>query len=229
MPGLYEASIPWIRRYYDRRIHDVPVVDADDRFPDARRFRESWWPLREEALLLAQAPGRMPRFHEFMAEQEEISANDGRDWRVCVLKAYGVRFAHNMRRCPRLCALVESCPDVLSATLSFLAPGKHIPCHRGPFRGVLRYTLGLVVPSAPDGRPATVMSVDGIEYRIGAGEDMLWDDTFVHEVWNRSDQVRIALLLDVRRRGMPIDATLASWLLIRIAAAGARLRFRSHD
>ena len=32
---------------------------------------------------------------------------------------------------------------------SILAPGKHIPPHDGPYKGVLRYHLGLVVPDAP--------------------------------------------------------------------------------
>ena len=119
---------------------------------------------------------------------------------------------------------VEAAPDVLSATLSFLAPHKHIPQHRGPFRGVLRFYLALSVPTAADGRPGTVLMIDGIEHRIADGECLLWDDTYPHEVWNRSESLRIALLLDVRRRGMPLDMTLLSRLLIGVAGVAVRLR-----
>ena len=81
---------------------------------------------------------RVPRFYEIMPEQTSISANDMRDWRMFILKAYGAEFPRNMAVCPTLAALVTASRHVLSASISFLAPGKHIPEHRGPFRGVLR-------------------------------------------------------------------------------------------
>jgi aspartate beta-hydroxylase len=195
-----------------------------ERFPEAEHFIAAWPALREEALELAKNLQRVPRFHELMSNQAEISANDNRDWRMFVLKAYGVPFRDNMSKCPVLTGLVESVPDVLTATLSFLAPHKHIPRHRGPFRGVLRFYLGLSVPLAEDARPATVLTIDEAEHRIADGESLLWDDTFPHEVCNRSDSPRIALLLDVRRRGMPLDLTLLSWLLVRGIGAAVRLR-----
>ena len=79
-------------------------------------------------------------------------------------------------------------PDVLSASISFLAPGKHIPVHRGPFRGVLRFYLVLSMPLAADGRPAAVLKVAGTEHRLADGEYLLWDDTFPHEVINNSNE-----------------------------------------
>lgn len=224
MTILYDKTTELVRRIYDSRLSDPPVLDAAARFPEAKRFAEAWPALRDEALRLAEDIGKIPRFHELMAEQADISANDGRDWRMFVLKAYGVPFRKNMAQCPALAGLVESAPDVLSATLSFLAPHKHIPQHRGPFRGILRFYLGLSVPVDPDGRPDTVLMIDGSEYRIADGEYLLWDDTYPHEVWNRSDALRIALLLDVRRRGMPLDMALFSGLVIGAVGAAVRLR-----
>jgi aspartate beta-hydroxylase len=54
------------------------------------------------------------------------------------------------------------------------------------------------------------MNIDGVPYRLGNGDGLLCDDTYRHEVWNTSDQVRIALLLDVWRRDMPMDIALLS-------------------
>ena len=224
MGALYDRSAEAIRRIYDRRISGGPVLDIAAHFPDARRFVDAWPALRDEAIRVAADLQRVPRFHELMPEQAEISANDDRDWRMLVLKAYGVSVAENIARCPALAAAVSSAPDVLSAALSFLAPGKHVPRHRGPFRGVIRFYLGLSVPVASDGRPAAVLAIDDREYRISDGECLLWDDTFPHEVWNRSDKVRIALLLDVRRRGMPLDMALLSRVLIAGIGASVRLR-----
>jgi aspartate beta-hydroxylase len=222
--ALYDFSTNLIRRIYDSRLSDPPVLDAAGRFPDAERFAEAWPVLRDEALRLAEDIGRIPRFHELMVEQASISANDGKDWRMFVLKAYGVPVPGNLSKCPELARLLDSTPDVLTATLSFLAPHKHIPPHRGPFRGVLRFYLGLSVPTDADGRPAAVLTLDGVEHRIGDGQYLLWDDTFEHEVLNRSDQPRIALLLDVRRRGMPPDMAALSRLLVGVAGTVARFR-----
>lgn len=51
-----------------------------------------------------------------MIQQESISANDARDWRMFIMKAYGQPIARNLARCPTLAALIASSPDVLSAS-----------------------------------------------------------------------------------------------------------------
>jgi aspartate beta-hydroxylase len=224
MSLLYDLSSNAVRRIYDARIDTPPVLDASTYFPDASRFVAAWTQIRDEALALAARMHPIPRFHEIMPAQAEISANDGKDWRLFVLKVYGAEIEENMAVCPALASVVSSSPDVLSATLSFLAPGKHIPRHRGPFRGVLRYQLGLSVPTAADGRPAAVLSLNDQEYRVGNGEHLLWDDTYPHEVWNNSDELRLALLLDVRRRHMPMDMRVLSRALIASVGLVARWR-----
>src|ERR1035437_7821727 len=145
-------------------------------------------PIRREALAIAGVLDKVPRFHDIMPAQADISANDGRDWRVFIMKAYGVTVENNLQRCPTVAALLDEAPEVVSAILSFLAPGKHVPEHRGPFRGILRFHLMLSIPRDGNGVPACVMNIDGVPYRLGDGESLLWDDTYRHEVWNRSDQ-----------------------------------------
>jgi aspartate beta-hydroxylase len=85
------------------------------------------------------------------------------------------------------------------------------------------------VPVAPDGHPAAVLTIDHREHRIGNRECILWDDTFPHEVLNRGDRVRIALLLDIRRRGMPPDMALLSRALISAIGLSVKLRRRKLD
>ena len=224
MSLLYDLSANAVRRIYDARIDTPPILDADAYFPGAARFMSSWPAIRDEALALATRMQAIPRFHDIMPAQAEISANDGKDWRLFVLKVYGAEMGDNMAACPTLASIVSSTPDVLSATLSFLAPHKHIPRHRGPFRGVLRYQLGLSVPVDAEGQPAAVLSLNDQEYRIGDGEHLLWDDTYPHEVWNNSDQLRVALLLDVRRRHMSMDMRVLSRALIASVGLVARWR-----
>ena len=205
-----------------KRIDAPPVLDAAGDFPNSQRFTAAWRDIRDEAL--AAHPESMPRFHDLMPEQAEISANDNRDWRLFILKAYGVPVPENLARMPVMAGLLGQCPEVISATISFLAPRKHIPRHRGPFRGVMRFHLGLQIPRGANGRPATRMLIDDREYRIADGECLLWDDTFPHEVMNDADAPRIALLLDVWRPNMPLDMELLSRAVLRAVQIGMRYR-----
>lgn len=221
---FYDRAADLVRTIYDGRLDGPPVLDLNQYFPAGAAFAAAWQAVRDEAAQVARRLHRVPRFHDIMREQTEISANDGRDWRMFILKAYGVEVPQNIAACPTLARLIGDAPEVLSASISFLAPRKHIPAHRGPFRGVLRFYLGLSVPRHADGRPAAVLHVDGVEHRVGDGDCMLWDDTFSHEVLNESDQVRSVLLLDVWRRDMPVDMVLFSKALIALARTGIRVR-----
>lgn len=227
--SVYDLAGNLVRRYYDRRIHTPAVLDAAASFPHGQRFVDSWRVLREEALRIAARLNKVPTFHQLMPAQADISANDGRDWRMFVLKAYGVPVEANLAACPKLSELLTATPEVLTACLSFIAPGKHVPRHRGPFRGVLRFHLGLAVPLAEDGRAGTVLEIDGVPHWIGDGDSLLWDDTYPHELRNVTDQVRIALLLDVWRPGMPAGAALLSKLIVKATAGVIRLRRNRGD
>jgi len=205
--GLYQRITDIVRAAYSRRIATPAVLDAASYFPANVAFAGMWETLRAEALTLAEGFGQIPRFHEIMEEQ-----------------AYGIELPHNMARCPRLAALVRDRPEVLSASITFLGPRKHIPKHHGPFRGVLRFYLGLSVPQAADGEPAVLMVLDGRPYRLGNGKWLLWDDTYSHEVWNESDDIRIALFLDIWRPYMPLDMWFMSKAILAITQLGIMWR-----
>jgi aspartate beta-hydroxylase len=220
--NLYDNARDVVRSVYDARIDTPAVLDTHHYFPSARKFVDRWQDIRDEALTLRQNLASVPRFHDIMKEQADISANDGRDWRMFIMRAYGVDVPQNRARCPAISAIVDEAPEVMSCVLSFLAPGKHIPKHRGPFRGILRFHLMLTMPRTPDGDVAAVLEIDGKPYRLSDGDCLLWDDTFPHEVWNNSDEVRIALLLDVWRRDMPMDMELLSRLVVGAVRLGMK-------
>jgi len=222
MSHIYDLGTDLVRRIYEKRIDTPAILDAGSHFPNAAKFVTAWREIRDEALSVRL--NKVPRFHDIMPEQADISANDGLDWRMFVLKAYDMTIPQNLERMPVLARLLSECPEVKSAAVSFLAPRKHIPPHRGPFRGIMRFHLGLVIPRQEDGRPATVMMIDHQDRRIADGECMLWDDTFEHEVINNSDQGRVALLLDVWRPEMPLDMAILSRLIVRGVQVGMHYR-----
>src|SRR5687768_10908719 len=64
---------------------------------------------------------------------------------ICFLFLWTQR-RKNCKKCPETLRLIEKIPGMKTAFFSILAPQKHLPAHRGPFNGVLRYHLGLIIP-----------------------------------------------------------------------------------
>lgn len=188
---------------YNTFVKTPSVLDTSEYFPGAQAFVDNWQILREEALTLTSELDNVPRFHELMPEQYKLSAHGEKEWRMFVLRAYGLDIKENMNKCPKLTELVSNDSSIKSASLSFLAPGKQVPTHTGPFRGITRFYMGLEVPVDDSGQPGVILEIDNKRYRLGNGEAMLWDDTYPHSVENTTDQWRIALLLDVYRANMP--------------------------
>jgi beta-hydroxylase len=67
--------------------------------------------------------------------------------------------------------------------------------HRDPYAGSLRYHLGLVTPN-DDG---CWIDVDGQRYSWRDGEDVVFDETYIHQAKNETNVDRIILFCDVER------------------------------
>ena len=175
-----------------------PILDMDALFPAHADLDAAYPALRAEALAVFAANPDVPRFHDITPGQARISAGDGKNWRMFMVRSYGHPIQKNAAQTPALTRFLAAHPQVTTAALSYLDPGKHIPRHTGPFRGILRYHLCLYAPDCgTDTAPWLEVAGQRIVYAEGAG--LLWDDTFPHEVLNPGPNPRIALLLDLRR------------------------------
>lgn len=211
-----------VRRFFEKRMDMPDVLDPEAQFPNYTKFVDAWEAIRDE--VVAARVEAAPLLQTVVPGQKRVATSDGVDWRMMVVRGYGIDIKANWERLPTLARLVSECPEVKSATVSFLGPRKHIPPHTGPFPGVLRFHLGLQVPQLSDGRPAAILTINGKDYDFGDGEYLLWDDTVVHELTNHSDEPRTALLLDVWRPGMPPSVERLSKVIY--GAINLRMRFR---
>jgi len=114
-------------------------------------------------------------------------------WGVLPFYAFGNRVDANCELCPETVKLVEAIPDMTTASFSALEPGTHIRAHVGYSDEVLRCHLGLIVPEG-----AVIRVSDEIRPWQN-GKCLIFDDTFEHEVWNRSDKTRVVLLIDFKK------------------------------
>nr|WP_137128507.1 aspartyl/asparaginyl beta-hydroxylase domain-containing protein [Roseomonas sp. HF4] len=97
--GIYDRAAAVIRRIYDSRIDSPSVLPMGEFFPEGARIAAAWRSIRAEALAVAADLNGVPGFHEIMQEQADISADDGHDWRLLLLKAYGVEIPENLAAC----------------------------------------------------------------------------------------------------------------------------------
>ncbi|MNI62440.1 Aspartyl/Asparaginyl beta-hydroxylase [compost metagenome] len=97
--------------------------------------------------------------------------------------------------CPQTVALVSAIPNVKGAMFALLPGGSHLNPHRDPFAGSLRYHLGLSTPNSD----ACRIFVDGQAYAWRDGEDVMFDETYVHWVKNETDKTRVILFCDIER------------------------------
>ena len=117
-------------------------------------------------------------------------------------------------RCPKTVALLEGIPGLFEAFFSILEGGKSIPPHEGPYRGYLRYHLGLIVPAK---NPPSIRLKDQV-YTWKEGESVVFDDSWEHEVYNQCDEDRVVLIVDFRRP-MPQPFAAVNRLVQRIMKA----------
>lgn len=179
-----------IRRAPDgRRVYFDPAC-----FPWTRALESQWREARAELDGLLEERARIPNFQDVSEEQRAITRDAG--WKVFVFHVFGRRVERNAARCPRTTAMLEAIPDLRNAMFSILAPGKHIPPHRGIYAGLLRYHLGLKVPREAS---RCRITVHGEERTWREGETLLFDDSFEHSVRNDTEEERVVLFADFVR------------------------------
>jgi aspartate beta-hydroxylase len=180
-PLVYCPGLP------DRPWHDTDSLDwisALEENADIVR--------RELMALRANPAGFQPYRQPEVFGPAHTVLHDQGDWNVFYFHFEQRRYEANCARCPETARLLDAIPRRTGlAAFSALAPGTHIAPHCGPFNITLRCHLGLVVPQ-------------GCSMRVGdevrewqEGKCVLFDDTFEHEVWNRSAETRFVLMFDV--------------------------------
>jgi len=190
----------------DRPVHDPRTFDW------TRHLEANWQVIREEVEDVLRHRDALPNFQDISTDQTALTTDDR--WKTYFLYGFGFKAEHNCARCPETTRLIEQVPGMTTAFFSILAPGKHIPAHRGPYKGVLRYHLGLLVPEPNE---ACRIRVDDEMHHWQEGKSLLFDDTYQHEVWNDTDGERVVLFMDVKR---PLPAPLAALndIIIRVVA-----------
>ena len=163
-------------------------------------LENNWQLIRQELDQLLVEPEKIPNFQDISPDQYNLTKDN--KWKTFFLYAYGYKLNDNCLKCPETTRLLEQVPNMKTAFFSIMFPHKHIPEHRGPYKGVLRYHLALKVP-----QPET-----SCRLRVGEdirywqeGKSLVFDDSYAHEAWNDSEEIRVVLFMDfVRPLAFPV-------------------------
>jgi beta-hydroxylase len=213
-PGLMFRVLTSVIHFVERqnlkhsKVGNLPVFD-NATFPWSARVEGDWRLIRAELDKVLSRRDELPGFHEIAKEVEAISAD--RNWKSFLLCAYGHVSEEATKACPNTWKALQNIPGLKAAMFSIFEPGKHLPAHRGPYNGVLRYHLGLIVPKGD----IAIRVVDQVCH-WEEGKSLIFDDAFEHEAWNHSDKVRVVLFCDFVKP-LRFPANFLNWLLLNIA------------
>lgn len=176
----------------------LPYLDKAQ-VPEMEALEASTGIIGEElSRLLTASAGREAVFLDESVAAANLTASSGKpSWDGYYFYRHGERRDDNCDACPGttraiealpLCRVRAHGPEVL---FSVLSPGTHILPHVGVTNTRIVGHLGLIVP------PECGLRVAGQQYEWQVGQSVLFDDTYQHEAWNRSDATRVVLIFDL--------------------------------
>jgi ornithine lipid ester-linked acyl 2-hydroxylase len=170
-----------------------PPVFSNSQFPWTSLLEENWPAIRKELDHILTFNDSLPNLQDIQSEQKVITTDN--KWKTFFFYGFGQRSEQNCALCPNTAAVLEQIPGLLTAFFSILHPKKHIPAHKGLFKGIIRTHLGLRIPGNGECR----MQLHDQTLHWEEGKAFVFDDTYRHEVWNDSDNIRVVLLIDTIR------------------------------
>jgi aspartyl/asparaginyl beta-hydroxylase (cupin superfamily) len=215
-PGLATRAFMAVVAFVERlnlkysKVGNPPIYD-NAVFPWTKAIEREWRAIRAELDRVLTRKDDLPGFHEISSDVAVISTDRG--WKTFLLCGYGFRSDANIRLCPETWRVCQNIPGLITVMFSILEPGKHLPPHRGPYNGVLRLHLGLIVPEP---REQLGIRVENDVYRWKEGEAVIFDDAYEHEAWNRTPHTRVVLFVDFRKP-LHFPANIPNWLLLHLA------------
>jgi len=170
-----------------------PFVDPAE-IPQLMELEKHWRVVRAELEEILKFREAIPGFQDISPDQRHLATE--KNWRTFVLYGFGRKIEENCKQAPETTRLMEQIPGIRTVWFSILAPHYHIPEHRGVSRAMLVSHLALIIPG------------DGSECRIRVhdqtrnwreGKVLIFDDNYLHEVWNDSGKERVVLFMNLDR------------------------------
>lgn len=92
---------------------------------------------------------------------------------------------------PRTYAILQEIPELITAEFSIIEPNTQIKEHEGYSKQIMRTHLGLKIPSGD-----LALKCDNEIKKWEQGKTLSFNDGYLHEAWNNSQEDRWVLMID---------------------------------
>lgn len=131
-------------------------------------------------------------------DEDKHGTTTGGDWDAKFFYRHGQRYDDTHSLCPKTSEVLSNLPLVHinnhspEVCFSVLRPGAHLLPHRGITNSRSVLHMGLQIP-----QNCALNIVDIEQMHWQPGKVFAFDDNYLHEAWNRSDESRYVLLADI--------------------------------
>jgi aspartyl/asparaginyl beta-hydroxylase (cupin superfamily) len=200
------------------KIPGNPMVYTAGSFPWEAGLERATPAILAELNAVLKRQVELPSLNQIVRDVELLAQPDL--WKTFLLCGYGIKSERNIAACPQTWAAVRGIPGLKTAMFSIMEPGTHLAPHRGPYNGVLRVHLGLIIPEPP---ADVAIRVGDTLCHWQTGKVVVFDDAYEHEAWNHSDITRVVLFLDFVKP-LRFPASGMNWLLLNLAMFSSFVR-----
>lgn len=210
-----QISTMWIERLLKKPFHKYCLLGDKKYFdpyamPVAKELEDNFPVIQGEIKSILKRYDDFAPFQDISPDQTYISNDD--KWRMFFFKAAGVNFKRNQSFAPETFKILNRHKYVISAYISVLGPRKMLMPHEGPWSGILRMHLGVVIP----GNKECTLVNGGEKYHWEEGKVVLFDDTYEHIAVNQTNELRAILFLDLMRP-LPQPWKFINWAVLRLS------------
>ncbi|MUZ72881.1 aspartyl/asparaginyl beta-hydroxylase domain-containing protein [Agrobacterium vitis] len=209
---FFMGIVAWAEKlnYKYAKLGNPPVYD-NATFPWVAEVEKAYPAIRAELDQILLRQSELPSFQDISTDVKTISTDNR--WKTFFLLGFGVKSEANIKACPQTWKAMQAIPGLTTVMFSIFEPGKHLPAHRGPYNGVLRLHLGMIVPEPRD---QIAIRVKDQICHWEEGKVLIFDDAYEHEAWNHTDKTRVVLFVDFAKP-LKFPARLVNWALMNMA------------
>ena len=213
--------IKWtVRAFYERLeasgiIAPTPayIRDYHTLYPELALLEQNHAAIKEECLALLDRKDDLTDISALGGNYTQAGIHVIK-WKSFMFKS-GEFIEENCRLAPRTADLLRKIPGCYTAFFSILDPMQYVTPHWGYYKGFLRYHLGVIIPKDNEDLSCWLRVNDdpeankaqdpcaiekGEKYYWHEGEGVVFDDTHLHDARNDSQEVRVVLWLDMRKK-----------------------------
>lgn len=117
-------------------------------------------------------------------------------WKTTAVKWWGINLYNNQKTFSRTSKIINSFPNIVSASFNLLEANSKIKPHYGDTNAIFRCHLALIIPKAST---QCGFTVKGETRHWEEGNMLVFVDANYHEAYNNSDEDRYIFLFDVLR------------------------------